>query len=164
MSWQRERKQRLSLATSKEREQQKEELIKADLLDFPALFDNPYAVGHLVNHPPAGSQPNVLCFQLDFYSTDFPSSVQSRIPNIYFRPSSHQTKTQTKEVDPTEKETEPSLSTTNTEGQGDLIMKGMVLISTREIMDGEEILLDYHFNSKSESLPPWYTPVTMQTK
>lgn len=35
-------------------------------------------------------------------------------------------------------------------------MKGVVLMSTRSLRHGDELLMDYRLNPTLEDLPPWY--------
>lgn len=38
-------------------------------------------------------------------------------------------------------------------------MKTILMVATKEIQDGEEILMDYRFNPKARAIyPSWYVP------
>lgn len=46
---------------------------------------NPYALGHLINHPPPDTPANVQLIDFDLPYTFFPSSYARYIPYIKFR-------------------------------------------------------------------------------
>jgi hypothetical protein len=126
----------------------------SELPDDPRLwslvFRNPYALGHMVNHPPPSSEPNVKFVDLDLHlraqdstqtssieetqqhvlSIDIPCEFRRFIPNVYFRSSS-------KEV---------------------TLIQTLGLISLRELHDGDELLVDYRFHPNSLQVPEWYRP------
>ena len=55
---------------------------RADLAKRP----NPYALGHLVNHPPAGVAPNVTICPLDIAPGTLPPQLLRYVPNRYWKP------------------------------------------------------------------------------
>ncbi|KAL6077892.1 SET domain-containing protein 9 [Balamuthia mandrillaris] len=141
--WSRERRPTQQM----KKEETREQADKEEALDFVTLFGNPWAVAQLVNHPPAGKRPNVMCYALDWYLQEqeeqmneaevmpmIPLHLQPHLPCLPFRQ-------------------------VRDERNGKRVLKGMVLVATRDIEEGEELLLDYHLNPKSESLPQWYHPV-----
>jgi hypothetical protein len=56
------------------------------------VFANSYAVGHLVNHPPADRRPNVVSLPFDFLAADLDAHdhLRRHIPNVYFLPRRHE--------------------------------------------------------------------------
>jgi len=97
---------------------------------------NEFGCAHLVNHPPQGSEPNVLAVAFNFPSKTsgnncFPQNLRPLIPNTYFKP--------------------PTLF-----GLPDynILMQSVVFLATRRIHD-EELWLNYRFNPKKK-LPIWY--------
>ncbi|XP_065832643.1 SET domain-containing protein 9-like [Oscarella lobularis] len=92
---------------------------------------NPYAFGHLINHPPKGTLPNVMPFSYDVPVT-FPSHLVPLIPNRYFKRPGFLYKTRSH-------------------------MRCLVMVTTRHVQD-EELLVNYRLNPKGQ-LPEWYFPV-----
>ena len=90
---------------------------------------NELAIGNMVNHPPSGSQPNVIVHPLDLASGE-QLHLHQHLPVVNFRPPA---------------EGEPSKRT-------------VVLISVRDIAEGEELLLDYKLQADG-SQGSWYVPV-----
>jgi hypothetical protein len=133
------------------------------------VFANSYAVGHLVNHPPADRRPNVVSLPFDFLAADLDAHghLCRHIPNVYFLPRRH-------------------------DGDADgVVMSGMVLVAaddlgttrhdttrhdqrhdqrhdTRRVYnrnrwavvleDGTELLMDYHYGMRGADVPSWYRP------
>uniref|UniRef100_A0A7S2WW23 SET domain-containing protein n=1 Tax=Rhizochromulina marina TaxID=1034831 RepID=A0A7S2WW23_9STRA len=103
--------------------------------------DNIFGVGHLSNHPPAGSAPNAMMVGYDFESSMFRASADdaeslaSLIPNAYFRPPSLIRGTYSPTV----------------------MMQSVILLATRDLED-EEVLTDYRLSPNQER-PAWYAPV-----
>jgi hypothetical protein len=99
---------------------------------------NPFAVGQLVNHPPAGVRPNVTPF-----SFQWPDSLaRARLPNaahggVWY-------------VDPISNE--PVRLSRDTA----VPLLGMILVALRPIVD-EELFLDYGL---TPPYPRWYSPVS----
>jgi len=75
-------------------------------------------MGHLINHPPEGSQPNVISVPYDLIEGEFPDHLCRYIPNVYFLPQS-----------------KPSARTSR------VIMSGMVIIATKDL--GTQALPNY---------------------
>ncbi len=87
---------------------------------------------------------NVWCLQLAYdFPEDafgferFPKHLERYIPNVY-----------------------PQNSPPTLLGTMDMsfIMSTSVLIATRHLSDGDEVLMDYRLNNE-ETYPPWYVPV-----
>eukprot|EP00743_Colponemidia_sp_Colp-15_P006077 GILK01006531.1.p1 GENE.GILK01006531.1~~GILK01006531.1.p1 ORF type:complete len:403 (+),score=49.26 GILK01006531.1:102-1211(+) len=98
---------------------------------------NPFAFGHKVNHPPKGTTPNVMRLDFNFPST-FPKALQPFIPNSDYLPF-------TKKLF----SLRPAV-----------LVRSSVLIATRPIYQGEELMLGYRYNaSQPETHPSWYTSV-----
>lgn len=103
---------------------------------------NPYAVGHLVNHPKDGATPNTIQYKYDFPAdplgwTSFPTHLRRYIPNKFaLRPNWYATWDQS------------------------FCMQTVVLIANETIHDGEELTMDYRLNPNFPT-PAWYTPVNI---
>lgn len=103
---------------------------------------NEYALAHLCNH----GKPNVMALAYDFAQDPldwggFPKELRPYIPNSYTRPR----------------------SLLGSPDQSAL-MQSVVLLTTTDVEDGEELLLNYRLNPKhgKESLPSWYVPVDVE--
>jgi len=117
-------------------------VIDGNHVDEAWIEQNPYAVGHMVNHPHKRTMPNVICFEYNFM-TDFPEEFQRYIPNANVElPALQQTE---------------AASIMESMDQENVQMKGMVLVSLMHIKD-EELFLNYRFNP-SRARPVWYNPV-----
>lgn len=107
---------------------------------------NPLAFGHYANHPPKGTEPNVMVCPYDFPLTEM--EMRSYIPNMLFG---------------TEEKMRRFGSFwfrsggSNDAGGHIPVMKTLVLVATRALCD-EEIFLNYRL-SNSKRWPAWYTPV-----
>jgi hypothetical protein len=55
------------------------------MVQVPPTFFNPYALGHLLNHPPPDTPANVSLIDFDLPYTFFPSSYTRYIPYIKYR-------------------------------------------------------------------------------
>ncbi|XP_077247120.1 uncharacterized protein LOC143886851 [Tasmannia lanceolata] len=109
---------------------------------------NPLAFGHFANHPPKGTDPNVMVCPYNFPLTE--KDMRVYIPNILFGPE--------------EKGRMKRLGSFwfKSGGSGDggadvLVMKTLVLVATRSLCD-EEVFLNYRL-SNTKRRPAWYTPV-----
>jgi len=90
-------------------------------------YMNPFAIGNYINHPPAGSSPNVVCHEYDFPRMAEP--LRDYIPNFYAE--------------------KPSMF-----NRSFAYMQGMAIIARTEIVD-EELYLNYRFNPANPN-PSWY--------
>jgi len=109
---------------------------------------NPLAFGHFANHPPKGSSPNVMICPYDFPLSE--KNMRVYIPNITFGGE-----------EPIKMKRFGSFyfksgSSDNQAGDS-LVLKTLVLVSTRSIRD-EELFLNYRY-SNSKRRPEWYSPV-----
>eukprot|EP01036_Dinobryon_divergens_P022981 gene22981-31288_t len=100
---------------------------------------NPLSHAHRVNHCGNDNVPNVLPVAVDweedfFFQKGFPKELRRFIPNHYAKPPSFFRR----------------LLSWN------FSMKGVVLMSTRPLRHGDELLMDYRLNPTLEDLPPWY--------
>ena len=113
--------------------------ILIDARDFDGVEHptNPYALGHLANHPPEGKKPNVMHLPIDFASDAFHSQtgVSDVVPNSYAK--------------------KPTLLGTPDKSA---CMYGMAMVALRDVKD-EELFLNYRFNPDAPGLPQWYAPV-----
>ena len=93
-------------------------------------YRNPFGIGQYVNHPAPGIQPNLMSYSYDF-PVEFPEELQEYIPNDYFE------------------------APTGLSRRAGTVMHAVILIATRKIDTGEELLLNYRFNP-SNPYPDWY--------
>jgi len=133
---------------------------------------NVFAYAHLANHPPKGTLPNVIVASVDVPAD---TDIRPYIPNVNVMPDD-------------EEETKESVWSIVTDGERTLAkraqdvaaalfgededapkvvksnatesnrIRSLVLVATRDISDGEEILLNYRL-STHVSPPSWYTRV-----
>ncbi|KAF1335502.1 hypothetical protein FI667_g1153, partial [Globisporangium splendens] len=101
---------------------------------------NPLAVAHKINHPPAGSKPNVIPFSFDFPPEEpfTQAEYQQLIPNSFVEMPSRWSMF----------------------GKRALV-HGLAFIATADIED-EELFLNYRYNPHNP-LPEWYTPVDLES-
>ena len=114
----------------------------------PVAKHNPFAVGHIINHPSAlapGKEKaeilgdcNVIACPINFVSEIFDDEVLPHVPNAYDRP--------------------PTLMSSET--ARDSFALGTVLVAVRDIED-EELFLNYRYNPKIVA-PPWYVEVSSE--
>lgn len=98
---------------------------------------NPWALGHMVNHPPEQVFPNCHCSMLNYSERAFQSDEKlvKYIPNTYARPLGWQSQFFLPEP---------------------ILMHGLCLVSRREL-ENEELMYDYRL--QSEQTPDWYSVV-----
>jgi hypothetical protein len=98
---------------------------------------NPWALGHMVNHPPSQGFPNCHCSMLNYTERVFQSHEQlvTYIPNSYARPLGWQSQFFLPEP---------------------ILMHGLCLVSRRDL-ENEELMYDYRL--QSEVTPEWYSVV-----
>ena len=103
---------------------------------------NPYSIGHKINHCGSDKKPNVMQVSFD-YANDFlvgdkfPHHLRRYVPNVFART--------------------PTLIGKLSVGPT-TFMPGVVLVSTRHLGDGDELLMDYRLDPDSSALPGWYRP------
>ncbi|KAK9812844.1 hypothetical protein WJX72_004622 [[Myrmecia] bisecta] len=109
---------------------------------------HPLALAHFANHPPAGSQANVMVAAFDISPSDVPAWLPAYIPNVMYSPTSA---------------TAPASPAS---GSGHALaelqlsrqpMAGLALVALRDLHN-EELLLNYRL-SPHVARPDWYTPV-----
>lgn len=124
-------------------------------------FHNPWALGHMANHPPARSPrpdrpdgANAIALPVDYMSGPgkcideneddpfLPVRMRQYIPNVYAKK-------------PT---TVFGLSMDVLGGSGHVEMHGMCLLASRDIKD-EEVYYDYRLPEKPDNWPDWYMPI-----
>lgn len=96
---------------------------------------NPWALGHMVNHPAPGVLPNCQSLMLDYTEKMSLRELLRYIPNVYARPPGWQSRV----FDP-----EP------------VVMHSLCLLARRDI-ENEELFYDYRL--QSEETPEWYMPI-----
>ena len=134
-------------------------LIDAGVDSLREWTPHPFAVGHKCNHPPKGSLPNVI--KCPFWWKPIPPV------NVIFQGISEKN-------DKDDEDSEQSSSSfidrsslverireelgfsSTTDSNG--MIRGLGFVSTREILSGEELFVNYRYNPKS-TLPEWYHAV-----
>eukprot|EP01135_Chromosphaera_perkinsii_P000068 Nk52_evm19s24 gene=Nk52_evmTU19s24 len=102
--------------------------------EFNSMIINPFAIGHLINHPPPGGQPNVVLYAYDF-KKDIPQELRKFVTNSFYE--------------------EPSVFYPY-----EHLCKTMVCVVTRPVRVGEELFVDYRYNPRvDKAMPDWYCPV-----
>lgn len=108
------------------------------VLQVPAEFMNPYAVGHLINHPPPDVCANVKTVDLDLPYTFFPSYMTRYLPfvNSFDVEYSRHEKTETR---------------------SNKTLRAVALVAQQTIAHGEELYLDYIMDRRTEIdyTPDW---------
>ena len=97
---------------------------------------NPWALGHMVNHPQAGELPNAQSLMLDFTEKMNLRELTRYIPNVYAREPGWQSRA----FDP-----EP------------VVMHSMCLLARKDVQN-EELFYDYRL--QSDQTPEWYHTVS----
>ena len=92
-----------------------------------------FAVGNKVNHPPSGTWPNVLIYPFDLRAHEHPE-LHPHLCVAPFRPPA----------------------------DGDPLKQTAVFVATRDLVDGEELWLDYKL-SLDGPVEDWYSPVPAAT-
>lgn len=96
-----------------------------ELIQVPPQDINPYALGHLINHPPPDFLANVKLIDFDLPYNFFPSTHSRYIPYIKFReglPNSQKHKSVTRD---------------------ESVFRAVALVATETISHGEELYLNY---------------------
>jgi hypothetical protein len=96
---------------------------------------NPWALGHMVNHPPSTILPNCQSLMLDYTERMQLRDLMRYVPNVYARPPTWQSRFF--DAEPVD-------------------MHGMCLLARRDVKN-EELMYDYRL--QSEQTPEWYSPV-----
>lgn len=96
---------------------------------------NPWAIGHMANHPPASVGPNCQSTMLNFTERMGLGQLLRYVPNTYARPPGWQSRFFDHE---------------------EVVMHGLCLLARRDVAN-EELVYDYRL--QSELTPDWYTVV-----
>ena len=123
--------------------------------------DCPLAVGHLINHPPAGTAPNVVPAALDV-DVVVPPELAALLPNLAYRQAEPQLLLEGGAAPPSGllEMLRKSIRDAGSEEGGVHVLRGLALISSREVRD-EELFLNYRLNP-ANAYPPWYAPVDVE--
>eukprot|EP00977_Amphora_coffeiformis_P011037 scaffold2633_cov156-Amphora_coffeaeformis.AAC.17 len=97
---------------------------------------NPWALGHMVNHPAPGLMPNCQSLMFDFTEKMSLRDLLRYVPNVYARPPGWQSRAFDQEP---------------------VAMHSMCLLARRDIKN-EELFYDYRL--QSNETPSWYEPVS----
>ena len=98
---------------------------------------NPYALGHLINHPPPETPANVSFIDFDLPYTFFPSAYARYIPYIKYRE-------------------EPTRSKTYETRNND-VFRAVAIVAQASIAHGDELFVDYLEDSRVsiDYVPEW---------
>ena len=130
--------------------------------------ENPLAVAHNVNHPPAGSAPNVMPAPV-LFDVKVPAELMPLLPNVSYEHSSPKQRTRLIEDSgsggaPRRRDLVDVFRTSIAESVRSMepatdgpVLKGLVFVTTR-LLEDEELFLNYRLNPRNE-YPEWYTPV-----
>ncbi|ERN09431.1 uncharacterized protein LOC18437584 [Amborella trichopoda] len=113
---------------------------------------NPLARGHYVNHPAKDFEPNVMVCPYDFPFGE--NGMRVYIPNLVFGGEEGENKRNMRRYG----SFWLRMGKAEDAEAGVLLFKTLVLVSTRRISDGEEVLLNYRL-SNAKRRPAWYQPV-----
>lgn len=105
---------------------------------------NPWAIGHVMNHPPPGVIPNCRTVLLDFTQSmnlESTGGFMRFVPNSYKR--------------------NPMLLGPKLLERDRVIMHGMAIMTRRDVCD-EELFYDYKFDNSSQDNPTWYVDATYE--
>lgn len=129
-------------------------------LDVSALGDvqtehleHPFAVGHLINHPPQGKKPNVLQFMVDLDARRLSSKARCLIPIKNYETTRN---TFERIENRAYRERVPSASRFVQEGFH--VRKTIALVAMEDLVEGDEVFMDYRFNPEIQQVPQWYHP------
>jgi len=100
----------------------------------------PFAVGHLVNHPPKGVAPNVAWHEFVWEEDALPLAANRLHRGLWY-------------MDPATME---PVDMPSEDGEVRLPLPGVAIVALRELAEGEELFMDYKL---SKPHPPWYSPV-----
>jgi hypothetical protein len=100
---------------------------------------NPWALGHMVNHPPKGIVPNCLSTTINFIEGGKIDNFIKYTPNTYARPPTWQSKFFDANIP--------------------ILMHGLCLLARRDLCN-EELFYDYRL--QAEKTPEWYNVVKYQ--
>lgn len=96
---------------------------------------NPWAIGHMINHPPVGTLPNCQSTMLDYTERMQLNELMQYIPNFYARDPGWQSRYF--DLEPT-------------------LVHGLCLVARRDV-ENEELCYDYRL--QSNETPEWYSIV-----
>lgn len=140
------------------------------------LRNNAFAVGHKINHPPVNVLPNLMPCSYDFPRFDDGSVLSmddrefdrlqraiARISKFFASKDSimlNEPRLNSRVADfiPNSYWKKPSLFH-DILVEDDVQVRSLVMIALRDILDGEELFVNYRYNPELSELPEWYTPV-----
>ena len=131
----------------------------------PEARSNPLAVAHNINHPPKGSDPNVMPAPMQFDST-VPAELLPLLPNVSYEHSSprqRQLLIEGSKGSPRQRDLADIFRASFAESaraaepaKDEPTLKGLAFVTTRAVED-EELFLNYRLNPRNR-YPAWYTP------
>jgi hypothetical protein len=133
-------------------------LIDAGIASEHEWQNHPFAVGHKCNHPPKGANPNVM--KCPFWWAPEPP-VNVPFPGFAISDESNQKSEEEDEGSLVERlgliekiRNEMGFSSQRNDNR----IRGLGMVSTRNIAPGEELFVNYRYNPKITA-PAWYHPV-----
>ena len=96
---------------------------EAVYVEVPADDINPYAVGHMINHPPPDTPANVKFLDFDLPYSFFPSAYARYIPYIKFRDESN--------------------ATQESATRNNKVFRAVAVVATSSLSHGDELYVDY---------------------
>jgi hypothetical protein len=109
----------------------------AKIIQVPPEYLNPYALGHLVNHPPPDQPANISLIDFDLPYSFFPINYSRYIPYIKYRE-------------------EPTKAKTYETRNND-VFRAVAMVATVPIAHGDELFVDYMEDERinKDNLPDW---------
>lgn len=114
-------------------------------------LEHPFAVGHLVNHPPKGVVPNVLQFMLDLEVCKLGKEVVRLVPTMNFEEIGGGVLERVENAIHRERVAGVDLFAGERR-----VRRTLVLVALRDLTEEEEVFMDYRFNPQLVNLPEWY--------
>lgn len=130
---------------------------------------NPLAVGHVINHPPAGTPPNVASFLVDVPTGRLPPAVAQLLPVVTHPPPPSMVARRLRAaVAAAAVRRVPGLEALLAGGAaraswagdaaGRAVAPAVAIVALRPLEDGEELWMDYRYRG-GEGRPAWYADV-----
>lgn len=117
-----------------------------------AELEHPFAVGHLVNHPPKGVVPNVLQFMLDLEVGRLDKRVVPLVPTTNFEEIGEGGMLERLENVAYRQQ----VAGIEMFGGERSVRRTMALVALTDLTEGEEVFMDYRFNPQLANHPEWY--------
>eukprot|EP00177_Eucheuma_denticulatum_P007524 GFKZ01013697.1.p1 GENE.GFKZ01013697.1~~GFKZ01013697.1.p1 ORF type:complete len:310 (+),score=28.51 GFKZ01013697.1:56-985(+) len=119
-------------------------------------LEHPFALGHLVNHPPPSTTPNVLQFMLDLEVPRVPQRARPLIPVSNFDSS---TSVMERMENIAYRQRVPTAALFLGKGE---VRRTVALVAMDDLKEGDELYMDYRFSPKNTNIPAWYHPCDLE--